>query len=60
MILISKDLINLYPYPSIIPSGMVCYKFKIKIQMLGTSLAHRELLKKKLSHNYWFLRVVEG
>ena len=42
MLLISKDLINLYPYPSIIPPVMVCYNFKIEIQMLGTSLVVTE------------------
>jgi hypothetical protein len=39
MLLISKDLINVYPYPSIIPPVMVCYKLRIEIQMLGTNLA---------------------
>ena len=39
MLLISKDWINIYPYPSIIPPVMVCYKLRIEIQMLGTNLA---------------------
>jgi len=39
MLPISKDWINWYPYPSIIPHVMVCYKFKIEIQMLGNGLA---------------------
>ena len=38
MLLISNGCIDVYPYPSIIPPVMVCYKIKIEIQMLGTIL----------------------